>query len=371
MRILHLISSRGLFGAERVVIELSKGLKLLHNCRPIVGVINSTQNPHIEVAEEARNSGIDTVIFQSGGKFDLKTISSIRRLIKRDRIDLIHCHGYKSNLYGLLASSCKIPTVATNHNWLTPYMRLKIYCFLDSLWIRYFDRIVAVSEEIKEVMLKKRILQDKIRVIENGIDLCRFNNEISTENIKRELSLNGNIKVIGTIGYLRHEKGLDYLLKAAKGIIKINESVKFLIVGDGPLRKYLENETINLGIQNSVIFTGYRKDIPEVLSVMDVFVLPSIQEGLPMVLLEAMAVKKPVVASKVGDVPKVIQDNKNGILVEPRNVLELEYAITDLINDQLKARNLAHEGYAKVKRDFSSESMCRKYFNLYREITSE
>ncbi len=368
MKILHLISSSSLFGAERVVIELSKSLKNTYDCHPIVGIIKNAYNPHIEVAEEAKANHIDSVIFPCRGQFDLKLISLIRKYIKNNKIDIIHCHGYKSNFYGLLSAKNKLPLVTTNHNWLTHHWRLKIYCFLDGLWIRYFDRIVAVSDDIKKDMLRYRIPEKKIIVIDNGIDIERFSSEISTENIKEEFGINGNIKVIGTIGSLKIEKGHIYLLKGAKEIIKKYKDIKFFIIGDGPLRKQLEDEAKNLGIEKNVIFTGLRNDVPELLSIMDVFVLPSIKEGLPMVLLEAMAAKKPVVATRVGAVPKVIENDENGILIGPKDVSGLEKAIITLINNKEKAHDLAFKGYTKVKKYFSSENMCRRYLNLYQEL---
>ena len=283
MRILHLISSSGLFGAERVVIELSKSLKRTCNCQPVIGVIKNAYNPHSEITDEAKANNIDTVIFPCNSQFDLKLISLIKEFIKNSKIDILHCHGYKANFYGLLASKNKIPTVTTNHNWLKSHWKLKFYCLLDALWIRYFNAIVAVSDGIKKDMLKFKIPGKKIRVIDNGIDLSRFSKEISTENIKRGLGLNGNSKVIGTIGSLKHAKGHQYLLEATKKIIETHKSIKLLIVGDGPLKTQLEGKTSSLGIAGNVIFTGYRNDIQELLSVMDIFVLPSIEEGLPMV----------------------------------------------------------------------------------------
>ncbi len=369
MRILHLIASEGLYGAARVVIELSKALKKVHNCQPIVGVITNSYNTDVAIIDEAKANDIDVVIFHSNRQLSLKTVLSIKKYIKTENIHLVHCHGYKSNFYGLISSSNKIPKVATNHNWLISHWKLKLYCLLDALWIRYFDRIVAVSDEIKREMLKYRIPEKKIEVVDNGIDLGRFNKDISTKEIKREFNINDDNKIVGTIGSLRYEKGHIYLLRAAKEIIENHKYVKFMIIGDGPLRKYLANEIINLGIKDNVIFTGYRKDIPEMLSVFDIFVLPSIKEGLPLVLLEAMAAGKPVIASKVGAVPKIIKNNKNGILIKSKSIPELKSAIDFILDNKEKVERLTTEGYVTVKKEFSSEIMCEKYLNLYKELT--
>jgi len=369
MRVLQLISSEGLFGAERVVLELSKSLQKTRNCHPIVGIIKNEYNPHVETADEARANNIDTVVFSCKSQFDLSVIASIRAFIRDKNVDVVHCHGYKSNFYGLFASKNNIATITTNHNWLKSHWKLKIYCFLDSLWIRYFGRIVAVSDGVKADMLKYRVPEAKIRVIDNGIDLDRFDREISTENLGKEFGLNGDSKVIGTIGNLGHEKAHSNLLKAARGVIETDKSIKVLIVGDGQLREYLMEEAVSLGIENNIIFAGYRKDIPELLSLMDIFVLPSIKEGLPMVLLEAMAAKKPVIATSVGAIPRVLSGGV-GILIEPGDVSGLKEAISNLIEDREESQKLAAKGYVRVKDVYSSENMSKRYLDLYNELIS-
>ncbi|OGP95270.1 MAG: hypothetical protein A2157_13815 [Deltaproteobacteria bacterium RBG_16_47_11] len=370
MRILHLISSGGLFGAERVAVELSKSLKRTYHCEPILGVIRNVYNPHEEISEEAKRNGIAYTVFSCRSQLDLKLAFSIREFIKKNRIDIIHCHGYKSNFYGLLASKGQVPSVTTNHNWLTAHWKLKTYCFLDSLWIRFFDRIVAVSNEVKKDMLRYKIPEEKIRVIDNGIALERFAKLVETNNMKSQLGFDEKIRIIGTIGSLGIEKGHIYLLEAARQILDIVKDLRFLIIGDGPLRKPLEEKSEKLGIKKQVIFMGERKDIPELLMAMDIFVLPSVKEGLPIALLEAMAAKRPVIATRVGAIPKVIENKDIGILVEPKDIKGLRDAIMNLINDPGRMNLLAREGFNRVSTNFSSDEMGKNYLKLYMEITN-
>jgi glycosyltransferase involved in cell wall biosynthesis len=137
------------------------------------------------------------------------------------------------------------------------------------------------------------------------------------------------------------EKGHIYLLEAARQILDVVKDLKFLIIGDGPLRKALEEKSEELGIQKDVIFMGQRKDIPELLTAMDIFVLPSIKEGLPVALLEAMAAKRPVVATRVGAIPRVIESKDIGILVEPKDISGLRDALASLIDDPKRMNLLA------------------------------
>ncbi len=370
MHILQLISSKGLFGAERMLIELSRSLQAADGCNCTVGVIRNSQHPNVDVSEEAKKQGLSTAIFPCRNRFDLQTIFEIRNFLRESKVHLVHCHGYKGNFYGLLASRGRIPAVTTHHNWLRWHWRLRLYCLLDSLWIRFFDRIITVSDETKEELLRYRIPKAKIRVIDNGIDMDRFGREMQVGRIKKELGLHESSKVVGTIGRLGDEKGQIYLLRAAEGIVGRDGSVRFLIVGDGPLREYLKGETAKLGIADRVLFTGYRQDIPELLSVMDLFVLPSLKEALPMVLLEALAARKAVIATKVGAIPKVVH-NGNGTLVEPGDAVGLQEAILNLLASEEERQRYASAGYDTVKTYFSSERMSSKYMDLYNELLGD
>jgi len=370
VRILHLISSSGLFGAERVAIELSAVLREEYGCDPVVGVIRNSLNPHTEVAEEAEKRGVDSVVFECKGRFNLGLILKIREYIRKNNIDLVHCHGFKSNFYGLFASMNNVPAVTTNHNWLRRNWRLKAYCFLDSLWIRYFDGIVAVSGGIKDEMIRYRVPQSRISVIDNGLDLKRFAAP-GEGGIRRELGLSPEIRIISAVGALKPEKGYTYLLKAARKVLDSEPSVRFLIVGNGPLKKELEDEAKGLSLLKNVIFLGFRSDVPEILAETDLFVLSSVTEGLPMVLLEAMSAGKPVVATRVGAVPRVVEDDKSGVLVGPADAAALGGAIAGLLKDPEKAGRLGATARSRAEKEFSSKVMGQKYLALYKSLSGK
>jgi glycosyltransferase involved in cell wall biosynthesis len=207
-------------------------------------------------------------------------------------------------------------------------------------------------------------------VIDNGIALERFEKPVETKKMKNQLGFEEKTRIIGTIGSLVVEKGHIYLLEAARQILDVVKDLKFLVIGDGPLRKPLEEKSEELGIKKHVIFMGQRKDIPELLMAMDIFVLPSIKEGLPIALLEAMAAKRPVIATRVGAISKVIENKDIGILVEPKDIAGLRDAIVNLINDPGRRDLLAEEGFSRVRMDFSSDEMGKQYLKLYKEITN-
>jgi len=368
MRILQLISSFGFFGAERVVLELSKESSLV-GLKLYVGVFRNRQNPHTEVADRAEGLGLKAQVFPCNGRFDLRTVLQIRKFIKGKSIDLFHCHGYKANFYALMAGLfTELPLVSTCHNWIGTGFKMKFYERLDKVILHRFDRVIAVSSEIKKKLLDSRIPKSKASVINNGIDLSRFR-DIQNVDIKEEFKIDSRCKVVGTIGRLTKEKGHIYLLHAAKEVLRRFPNTIFLIVGDGTLKEQLKDQTKAIGLEDKVVFAGFRRDIPEILSSMDVFVLPSLIEGLPMVLLEVMAARKPVIATEVGEIPKILEQGKLGVLVQPKDVRGLAEAIISVLEaNNAKINKITQNAYNKVRRDYSSKKMAERYLEVYQEI---
>lgn len=366
MKILQLISSAGFFGAENVVLELSRELDCL-NIKNTIGVFENSQNPHIEIALNAGKHNLKTEVFKCRGRVDVKTILDIKRFVQAKDIDIIHTHGYKSDIYGLIvAKLLKKPVMSTIHNW-TPYNLVsRIYCHMEKVLLRNFNMTVAVAEDIRDELLRINVREDKIALIFNGVKTNKFDG--CKKDLREEFNIDNNTKIVGTVGRLVEDKGLFNLLNAASEISNTFENVRFMIVGDGPLRGELEKKSIELGIAEKVIFTGLRNDVPEVYSTFDIFALPSLKEGLPMVLLEAMASKKPIVATTVGAIPRVIANTKDGILANPGDVCGLKAAIISLLQDERLSRTLAYSAYRKVIEEFSSSAMCAKYVCIYERL---
>lgn len=366
MKVLLLISTRGFFGAENAVLELAKQL-LLSEFEPHIGIIENTSGLHRDLQEAAQKNNILFKIFSCSGKFDLRTISEIRNYTREKKIPLIHSQGYKSNIYALLSTiNTKTKKMSTCHNWSENSVKMKLYMYLDKLLLNKFDKIIVVSEALKKELSDSKIPLRKISVISNGIEASRFDASVDVRQIRKSLSINEDEYVVGTVGRLTEEKGHKYLLKAVRTILKIYPKTKFLIVGEGPLRKRLEFLSKKLEIENNVIFTGIQKDIPSIIAAMDIFVLPSLDEGLPMALLEAMAARKPIIASNIGGIPKAVQNDQTGLLIRPADVEQLSEAILKLLGDKEKASFLAKNGYDKVKNEFSSKKMAEKYITEYK-----
>jgi len=369
MKILHLISSSGLLGAECVLLEIAEysrraGLEVG------IGVFQNSQNPNLELAGVAKGRGFDVRIFLCNGRFDKKTIRMIQDYVNSKGFRILHSHNYKSNFYAWRAlSNNSIRWIVTKHGRRFG-SKLLLYNLLDGFVVRHADRVVGVSKEITKKMKLTGIDSKKVCLIENGVSLDRYQKRIASESIRESLGIKKDVPVIGTVGALTKEKGHLYFLNAAREVNRIFPRAVFLFVGDGAQRPYLENMASKLGVADKVIFAGMRKDIPEILSILDVFVLPSLNEGLPMALLEAQAAKIPVVATRVGAIPDVLEDGITGMLIPPKHSQAITEAIIMILSDKKFASGVAQKGFERVRDNFSAEKMASKYLSIYKELLS-
>jgi glycosyltransferase involved in cell wall biosynthesis len=367
VKILQLISSGGYYGAENVVVSLAESLER-NNCRSVIGVFHNDPQDNEELICQAEKRGLTVQRFVCRGRWDWQTVRAIREKVKNLNIDLLHTHGYKADIYGLLAArGLRLPLISTCHLWTHDTAAVRFYEFLDSLLLRRFDAVVAVSDTIAESLRNSGIRQSKIRVIDNGIDLSSFSRTCERLAEKND---NGQKLVVGTVGRLVPQKGLEYFLRAAREVLLDFSDVTFVVIGSGPDREKLEQITRDLAIEQNVLFTGHCTDMPGAYASMDVFVLASIDEGMPMAILEALASKKPVVATSVGAVPRLIIQGKTGFLVAPRDVQALKLAILRLLKDASLRSQLGNAGESLVKRSHSRDTMARNYLQLYEQTTS-
>jgi glycosyltransferase involved in cell wall biosynthesis len=368
MKILQLISSTGFFGAEKMVLELAAALRRQGNGVVVANLFTSGRSSR-RITEKAFSAGIPVREIACAGRLDLSVVRRLKNEIAAAGIDLVHSHGYKGNFYAFLAArAAHAGLAATCHNWLGDSLKMGSYRWLDKMVLKRFDRVAVVSQQLKNEVECCGIAEGKVSVIPNGIAACREDRALR-ETLRGTLGLGANEIVIGTVGRLSPEKGHRFLLEAASRLVRSGVKVKFLLVGDGPLREALAEKARELGIACRVVFTGVRDDAADLVSLMDVFVLPSLREGMPMALLEAMARGIPSVATAVGEVPAMLDDGRNGALVPAADAARMAKAILLLIRDRAAASALSIRAAEKVKAEYSSEIMAEKYLALYRSIT--
>lgn len=365
--VLQLIESSGIGGAETVVLELCKRLDK-KSFYPIVGLLNDGW-----LNQQLIKHGIETIIIKNKYPYDPFYLWQLIKIIKKRKIDIIHSHEFMMNVYGtIVALLTNRPNIATIHgkNYFWEKLRRRIAYRA----MGYFaTKMVAVSEDLKKFIVDKvGIDTKKISIIYNGIDVERFNNNQSTPDkirLKKELGLNSNI-VIGTIGNPYPVKGHIYLIKAASKVAKVYPDAVFFIIGKQT--KYmdeLKREVSKLNLENNVKFLGFREDIPELLAIMDVFVLSSIEETFSIATIEAMAAKKPVVATKSGGPEEIIIDGKTGFLVPPMDSEVLAEKILTLLRNKELAKKLGQSGSEWVNQKFTVRSMIKNYQRLYKVIS--
>jgi len=368
MKVLHLISSGGMYGAEVMLLNLASAQKSL-GCEPIIGVFRNEHLPHIEVAEEARSRGLQVEIFNCSGKFDHKPLRTIRKVLRKQDISLVHGHGYKSNSYGYFAANgVGLPFVATCHLWTGASPAIRFYEFLDSLILRRAHKVVGVSDAISNTLRKSGLSPEKVSTIHNGTDFSLFGDASPT--LRKDLGIEETI-LVGSVGRLEEQKGLEYFLRAAREVLSEFPKTLFLVVGEGSQRSKLERLIHELGLRTSVLLVGQRSDMPGVYASLDLFVLASMDEGMPMTILEALALRKPVIATAVGAVEKLVIPEETGLLVQPRDVPALRDAMLRCLRNPSFAQTLGKNGQEHVQAFFSSHGMARKYVELYERVLAQ
>lgn len=286
----------------------------------------------------------------------------LSRFIARNRIDVIHAHTRVTQVLAQrLSRKFKIPYIATCHGFFRPrWHRKKFPC--------WGNKTIAISNQVKQHLISEFGVDEKnVYLIHNGVDLNKIkdctNEEIN--NLKKEIGIEKESLVVGTAARFSTVKGLEYFIRSLSEVLKVRDNVIFLLIGFGKEEFKLKKLAKDLKIDRNVIFFKPAKETHEYLCVMDIFVMPSVQEGLGISILEAQAKKVPVIASNVGGIPDIIEDQVTGILVEPRNESAISKAILDLIQNSNLYSNIKHNAYQRILKDFSLEQMVAKTEKLY------
>jgi glycosyltransferase involved in cell wall biosynthesis len=363
VKVLQLISSGGYYGAENMLLNLCASQQKA-GCQNSLMIFYNVHAPNVEFYERARRRGLSVRMVHCQGRADWRAVRQIEECIQEDGIELLHTHGYKADLYGYVAArrSGK-PIVATCHNWVGGTAALGIYNHLDRMALKRFHGLAAVSDSVAQRLLASGVSAQKITTIANGIDVQTF------ERARPSLVLNfDGSKVIGMVARLDLQKGFEYLLRAARELSGDFPQLKVVIVGEGPDRSEIEDMIRRLGLQSNVILAGQGSDMPGIYAAMDVFVLPSLNEGLPMTILEAMASRKPVIATRVGAIPSVIKDRETGLLVDPGDADGLRDALANLLSQPDLCCRMGAAGRDWVSRNYTSEAMALKYRQMYDDV---
>jgi glycosyltransferase involved in cell wall biosynthesis len=296
-------------------------------------------------------------------------------LLTQEHPAIVHTHRYKESILGGLASRAagRPKLIKTVHGLQERFSLIKqikssAYSALEYLITRLlFDRVICVSEEIRR-QLSGSVPADRLVRIRNGVDVEACVASRSRATVRSQLNLPEATPVLGTVARLVPIKGIDLLLRAVVSLKTAIPDVRTVVVGDGPERDRLERLAIELGLGDSVIFTGHRDDALDLIAAMDLFVLSSLSEGIPMAVLESMALGTPVVATRVGGVPEILSDGNTGVLVPAGDTKALAAALERMLVQREIAREMSDRARLAVAREHSAECMCREVAALYHQL---
>ena len=367
MTILQLISSSGFYGAERMLLSLANASQKLGN-KTVVGVFEDVRGPKPEIAGKASQCGLRVELIKCSGRFDMSPIKRIRSLVIQHKVDVIHTHGYKADLYGFAARrSTAAALVSTCHNWPDPSRLMQAYAVADRFVLRQFEAVASPSLPVKHILEQSGIAPSNVSFISNGIELDQFQHAQTT--LRGELQSDGK-QVVGFVGRLVEQKGGDVLIKAAKVVLNSCPESLFVFVGEGECAGKWRQLSVELGIADKVLFVGRKNDMPGVYASINLLALPSFDEAMPMCILEAMAASKPVVASNVGSVADLVLPGLTGSLVPAADIAQLAASITELLKDPEKAAQFGRNGFRHAQASYSSQTMARNYHDLYSRALS-
>ena len=327
------------------------------------------------LGKEIEGLGIPVAVFPETEWGSAKIFLELFRKFKKSNVQLVHTHNYKDTILAAPAAKlCGIQhVVRTVHGLREPFeglqaFKMNLYEAIARTVHRYcVDSIIGVSSQI-ESKYKAEGRFSRVTCIRNGIDLEGRSVQTDRWHTRKDLGVDTGTCLIGTVGRLSPVKGIPYLLQTARILLRQGANVKVLVVGDGSIRLDLMTQTRDLGVSENVVFLGHREDTDELLQALDIFVLPSLSEGIPMALLEAMAASRAVVASRVGGIPEIVEDGFEGFLVEPMDVDGLAERCRRLIESPDVARKMGERARKRVERDFSATAMADRVASVYKEL---
>jgi len=374
MRVLHFRSTVSFAGPERGLLTLGRALRDVGiDVRIIAYYRRRLPEPRVHwLIEEGRRERLDVEQWDDHSRFSWRAVRRLAGELRRGRYELLVTHDHKSDLMGYLAARrAGIPILAVAHGYDLSLWRMTLYRHVDLRVLRHFPRVVVVSDSLRRELIASGLSADRLSVIPNGIDVLRFADGVSERAVEWRGRLAGaSTPVILTVGRLYWQKGLESFVRSAARIHQVAPHVRFWIAGEGMLRGKLEALIRELGLAGVVTLLGQQSDIAAIMAASDVFVMPSLGEGLSNVLLEAMALAKPVVATRVGGTPEVVRDRETGWLVPPLQPAALADTVLAVLQDPAAAARIGAQGRELVASRFAAARIAAQMADVYRQVAA-
>ncbi len=320
--------------------------------------------------QQVRECGATVVQYETQAKFSWKLVKLMATHMRELGISVAHAHGYKSDVHVLLACRRRgLPFVATLHTWTEHDWKDRFYSRIDQFILRYADVCIAVSEGMKQIAIAKGVPADKIVVVHNWVDADQIQASAQTRAVSRNsLGLDETDIVLLVPARLSPEKGHEYLIEALDSLVPKYPHLKALFAGAGFYQEHLAESIRRRKLEEHIRLLGFRSDIHALMALADWIVLPSFKEGLPLSLLEAMALSKPIIATSVSGVPEIVHHGVNGLLVPPGDWQALAMAIEEALTNRDIAAKYGNRGYEIVTTHFSPQSQIPKIVKVYEDV---
>ena len=366
IRVVHIRSSAGFYGAERVIVNLLKSFPG-HDVQALMVSIENYRSGNVDFANVARAEGVRVLELSCSGKWRSGSQKELNRHVKEFQADCIHTHDYRSHLFGYVSAlKHGIPLVATLHGWTRETARLRLYELMESLVLRRFDAVTVVSSNMAAQLLKRGLACSKVVTIANSVDTEQFRPGDGSW-CRQRFSLGADDYVFGTVGRLSEEKGQDLLLRAFAEVRRSCPGTRLLLVGDGPQEEALRQLAADLGLGEAVLFAGVQAEIEKILPGIDCYVSPSRTEGMPMIVLEAMACGRPIIATEVGAVGELL-DEGAGFLTESGDAEGMASLMIAAANGGLSTDAAAEAARQRSIERYGLEAQGRAYAAVYAAV---
>jgi len=366
--ILDLRDSPWVDGPGRTILDCADSLNK-QGYRFVIGTFVNESDQEGEYATEARRRNHEVITLRERGQFDWRILTQLQAVMQTMNVDIVHTHDPRTNLVGLFCAWRNgIPVVATVHGWIANTFKRRIYRLADKIILRFFDSIISVSERTRILIRNAWIADHKITVIANALKVELYKIDRAQQEFRRELGLNKKTVLIANIGRLSPEKGHMDFLQAACIVLKTHQNVKFVLIGTGEEQERLEQFVRDNQLMPYVHFAGFRKDMVNVYNSLDLVVQSSYTEGMPNVILEAMLMQVPVIASDVGGTAEVMDNGKYGILNQPGQPIDLAGDITKYLTDPGMYRRLAENGRDSILQRYDHKTRVEKLADVYTRL---
>ena len=369
MKLLHILHTEAAAGWGGQEIRVLQETRLLLERGHRVSLVCQADSPLEERARSISNSRFHLIPISMKSALSLWVFLTLYRYVSKNNLDVIHTHSsVDSWLGGVVGKLSGVPVIRTRH------VSLPVNDFFPNhlLYSYIPQRILTSGNMISDIVKQVRCVDsNKVVSIPAGVDLRKFDSEISGEKIREELKVDSNQILIGKIGVVRGWKGHNYFLEAIPLILKKIPSARFVIVGDGPGFKEIKSKVKLAGIDNKVDLLGHREDVPEIMAALDVQVLASFAgEGTPQIIPQAFVMKTPVVATKIASIPDLLGQGERGILIEPENALSLAEGVLKLIRNPDIAKRLVENAYSFCLKELTVDKMMDSTIAIYEEVAS-